>query len=231
MTTMASRIIHKEPLAAYQRWEMDTFEPAGVSVPEPCEGKHESADNSNTAVILPTVEQIEQIHQQARQEGYTAGYEAGFNAGQEAGYQAARAQGAAEVGKLQALLHNFQRELTNADQAVSDNLLTLALCLAKQMLREGLKVKPELMLGVVRDCLQNDAAFGQPVQLFLHPDDAALVREHLHHELNDCTVCIDSSLDRGSCRIKTVSGQIDATLATRWQRMVQTLGQSSSWLE
>lgn len=228
---MASRIIHKEPLAAYQRWEMDTFEPAEVSVPEPCERKHESADNSNTAVILPTVEQIEQIHQQARQEGYAAGHEAGFAAGQEAGYQAACAQGAAEVGKLQGLLHDFQRELTNADQAVSDNLLTLALCLAKQMLREGLKVKPELMLGVVRDCLQNDAAFGQPVQLFLHPDDAALVREHLHHELNDCTVCVDSSLDRGSCRIKTVSGQIDATLATRWQRMVQTLGQSSSWLE
>ena len=79
--------------------------------------------------------------------------------------------------------------------------------------------------------MQNDAAFSQPVQLFLHPDDAALVREHLHHELNDCTVCVDSSLDRGSCRIKTVSGQIDATLATRWQRMGQTLGQNSSWLE
>lgn len=228
---MASRIIHKERLATYQRWEMDTFEPVEVSVAEPAEGKRESAENSNTAVILPTVEQIEQIHQQARQEGYAAGYEAGFNAGQEAGYQAASAQGAVEVGKLQALLHNFQRELTNADQAVSDNLLALALCLARQMLREALKVRPELMLGVVRDCLQNDAAFSQPVQLFLHPDDATLVREHLHHELNDCTVCVDASLDRGSCRIKTGSGQIDATLATRWQRMVQTLGQSSNWLE
>ena len=228
---MASRIIHKERLAAYRRWEMDTFEPAGKSTPEPGEGKHESANNAGTAVILPTVEQIEQIHQQARQEGYAAGYEAGFNTGQEAGYQAASALGAAEVGKLQALLHDLQRELTNADQAISDNLLTLALCLARQMLREALKVKPELMLGVVRDCLQNDAAFGQPVQLFLHPDDAALVREHLHHELNDCTVCVDSGLDRGSCRIKTGSGQIDATLATRWQRMVQTLGQNSNWLE
>jgi len=229
---MASRIIHKERLAAYQRWEMDTFEPAaGLSVPEPCEGKHESADNSNMAVVLPTVEQIEQIHQQARQEGYAGGYEAGVNAGQEAGYQAASMQGAAEVGKLQGLLLNFQSELTNAEQAVSDNLLTLALCLARQMLREALKVRPELVLGVVRDCLQNDAAFSQPVQLFLHPDDAALVREHLHHELNDCTVCVDPSLDRGSCRVKTGSGQIDATLATRWQRMVQTLGQSSSWLE
>lgn len=228
---MASRIIHKERPAAYQRWEMDTFEPAGESTPEPGEGKHESADNASTAVILPTVEQIEQIHQQARQEGYAAGYEAGFNTGQEAGYQAASALGAAEVGKLQVLLHDFQRELTNADQTISDNLLTLALCLTRQMLREALKVRPELMLGVVRDCLQNDAAFGQPLQLFLHPDDAALVREHLHHELNDCTVCVDSSLDRGSCRIKTGSGQIDATLATRWQRMVQTLGQNSNWLE
>jgi flagellar assembly protein FliH len=228
---MASRIIHKERPAAYQRWEMDTFEPAVVSTPEPGEGKHENADNASTAVILPTVEQIEQIHQQARQEGYATGYEAGFNTGQAAGDHAASALGAAEVGKLQGLLHDFQRELTNADQAISDNLLTLALCLARQMLREALKVKPELMLGVVRDCLQNDAAFGQPLQLFLHPDDAALVREHLHHELNDCTVCVDSSLDRGSCRIKTGSGQIDATLATRWQRMVQTLGQNSNWLE
>ncbi|MEO8992778.1 MAG: flagellar assembly protein FliH [Nitrosospira sp.] len=228
---MASRIIHKERLAAYQRWEMNAFESAEISTPEPGEGKHESANNSSTAVILPTVEQIEHIHQQARQEGYAAGYEVGLNTGQEAGYQAASALGAVAAGKLQELLHGFQRELTNADQAISDNLLTLALCLSKQMLREALKVKPELMLGVVRDCLQNDAVFKQPLQLFLHADDAALVREHLHHELNDCTVCVDSSLDRGSCRVKTGSGQIDATLATRWQRMIQTLGQNGNWLE
>ena len=228
---MASQIIHKERLTTYQRWEMDAFESAAVSAPESYGGKHDSGSSTSTAVILPTVEQIEQIHQQARQEGHTEGYGAGFKAGHEAGYQAGNTEAVAEAEKLQGLLHNFHRELTSADQTVSENLLTLALCLARQMLREALKVKPELMLAVVRDCLQNDAAFTQPVQLFLHPDDATLVREHLHHELNGCTVCVDTSLDRGDCRIKTGSGQTDATLATRWHRIAQTLGQNSNWLE
>ena len=150
------------------------------------------------AVILPTVEQIERIHQEAQQEGYATGHEL-VEAGHEAGYEAGREQATMEAERLQNLLSGFQRALADADRTIGNDLLALALDLAKQMVREALRVKPELVLAVVRENITHESAFSQPPQLYLHPEDAALVREHLNHELNDCTVHVDTRLERGDC--------------------------------
>ena len=226
---MVSQIIPRR-LATYQRWEMGAFEQDGAAPkPESCAEKQKG--ESAIAIILPTVEQIERIHQDAHQEGYTAGYEAGHQAGHEAGYRTEHERGAVEVARLQDLLSSLRRALADADQAVGNNLLTLALDLARQMVREALRVKPELVLAVVRESIRHESAFSQPPQLTLHPDDAVLVREHLNHELNDCTIHVDSQLERGGCRVRMGNSQVDATLPTRWQRIGQALGQNSSWLE
>ena len=79
--------------------------------------------------------------------------------------------------KLQNLLSGFQRALADADRTIGNDLLTLALDLARQMVREALRVKPELVLAVVRESIHNESAFGQPPQLYLHAEDAALVRD------------------------------------------------------
>lgn len=226
-TTMVSQIIPRERLATYERWEMGAFEKSAASAMGSASSFGAEEPEQPTAVILPTVEQIERIHQEAHQEGYAAGY----RAGREAGYEAGCEQAAMEAAKLQSLFSSLQRALVDANRAIGNDLLTLALDLARQMVREALKVKPELVLAVVRESIHNEAAFSQPPQLYLHSEDAALVREHLSQELNDATVCVDTRLERGDCRVKTGSGQVDATLATRWQRIAQALGQNSSWLE
>lgn len=227
---MTSQIIPKAHFSTYQRWEMDAFEPT-VRAPESGCAVGTEDTSGSAAVILPTVEQIEQIHQQAQQEGYAAGYEAGIKAGHEFGRQAGDEQAMADAMKLRGLLSSFQGELGAANQTIANDLLALAMCLAKQMVRQALKVKPELVFAVVRECIQQDAVFSEPVQLFLHPDDAALVREHLNHELNDCKVTVDPSLERGGCRIRMGNSHTDARLATRWQRIAQALGQNSHWLD
>ncbi|SEK69271.1 flagellar assembly protein FliH [Nitrosovibrio tenuis] len=247
---MASRIIPKERLSSYQRWKMDAFEGEQPRVPEPgverlwsgrAGMKRDSSAGQAGAQHLH--EQIEQAHQQAKHEGYAAGHEAGqeagyeagykvgHNAGYQAGYKAGGDHAAAEVIKLEALLQSFQKELAIADQAIGSDLLILALSLAKQMTREALRIKPELMVAVVRECLQQEFAFGQPAQIFLHTEDAALVRQYLNQELDGWTICIDSKLERGGCRIKMGHSQTDATVTTRWQRICQALGQNGTWLE
>lgn len=226
---MVSQIIPRR-LATYQRWEMGAFEQAGtVPAPEPCVEGHE--DQPATAVILPTVEQIERIHQEAHQGGYAAGYEAGHKAGHEDGYRIGHERSAVEAARLQDLLSGFRQALADADQAVGNDLLALALDLAREMVRDALRVKPELVLAVVRESIRHESAFGQPPQLILHPDDAVLVREHLNHELNDCTIHVDPQLERGGCRVRMGNSQVDATLPARWQRIGQALGQNGSWLE
>ncbi|HEX7234361.1 MAG TPA: flagellar assembly protein FliH [Nitrosospira sp.] len=228
---MVSQIIPREHLATYERWEMSAFKKTGASAMAPAFGFEIEEPEQQSAVILPTVEQIERIHQEAQQEGYATGHKAGQEAGYGAGYEAGREQATMEAERLQSLLSGFQRALTDADRTIGNDLLTLALDLAKQMVREALRVKPELVLTIVRENIHQESAFSQPPQLYLHPEDAALVREYLNHELNDCTVHVDIRLERGDCRVKTGHGQVDATLATRWQRITQALGQNSAWLE
>lgn len=226
---MASQIIPKR-LAAYERWEMRAFEQAGRA-PGPQSRAEGQENEPDTAVMLPTVEQIERIHQEAHQEGYAAGYETGRKAGHEAGYMIGHERSAAEAARLQELLNSFQRALADADEAIGNDLLALALDLARQMVREALRVKPELVFAVVRESIRHETAFSQPPQLILHPDDAALVREHLNHELNGCAIHDDPDLERGGCRVRMGNSQVDATLPTRWQRIGQALGQNGSWLE
>jgi flagellar assembly protein FliH len=226
--TVANQSIPKGRLSTYQRWEMSGLEQAATA---PAPRSEVDVQERRPSIILPTVEQIERIHKEAHQEGHAAGYEAGYAAGHQAGYEAGRERAAIEAARLQDLLSSFQQALASADQTIGNDLLSLALDLAKQMIREALRVKPELVFAVVRENIHAESAFSQPPQLCLHPEDAALVREHLGHELNGCTVYADPQLERGDCRIKTGTGQVDATLATRWKRIGQALGQNGAWLE
>jgi flagellar assembly protein FliH len=227
---MVNNIIPRKKLATYQRWQMDPLDQPFP--PVPAEPRPDTQDASpRPTAVLPTVEQIERINREAQQEGYAAGYETGMKAGREAGYEIGREQAAAEAASLKALLEGFGQALAQADQNISSELLDLALELSRQMVREALRIKPEIVLAVVREIVREESAFGQPPQVSLHPDDAALVRAHLDQEINDCVICIDPQLERGGCRVRTGNSQVDATLDGRWQRITQALGRNSAWLE
>ena len=92
---MASQIIPKEHFSTYHHWEMDAFEPTPGRRSESALGKEDTSGPA--AVILPTVEQIERIHQQAQEEGYAAGYEAGIKAGHEFGLKAGKEHAMADA--------------------------------------------------------------------------------------------------------------------------------------
>ena len=233
MISRANQIIPKEDLSTYHRWEMDVLE-RGATTERPAAAPKDTKGEAvpvQMQVTLPTVEEIEKIHQEARQEGYAAGYETGREAGMKAGYDAGGERAASEAERLEAAFCSLQEALAGADQKICNDLLSLALGLAKEMVREALRVKPELVFAIVRECIQSEPALGQPAQLFLHPDDAALVRTHLNQELSHCTISVDPRVERGGCRIRVGHSDIDATMSTRWQRIVQALGQHNDWLE
>jgi flagellar assembly protein FliH len=68
--------------------------------------------------------------------------------------------------------------------------------------------------------------------LVLHPDDAALIRERMGEQLTHSgwKIFEDGRVERGNARIETANSQIDASLETRWKRVVASLGQETSWL-
>lgn len=184
-------------------------------------------------VKLPTIEEITAIQEQARQEGYQAGQAEGYQAGQTEGYAAGQQKAAQEAQRLHALTAAFAAEVNQVDALISQQVLDLALDLARAILKTSLAVQPELVLPIVREAVRYLPALQQPALLYLHPDDAALVIEKMGAELDKTgwQIAHDPHLERGGCRVETASNQIDATLPTRWQRLVAALGKESDWLE
>lgn len=200
----------KAGLTAWQRWELPAFDTPGAL---------------GLADALPTANQLEQIQRQAHEEGHQAGYQEGYEAG--------RQQAVQEAQRLAGMADALERELQRVDQGVAEDLLKLSLEIARQMLQQSLKVKPDLLLPVVQQAIGALPHFNQQARLVLHPADAELLRAHMGEQLAHAgwKIFEDAQIERGGCRVETANSQIDATLATRWQRVVAALGQDDAWLE
>ncbi|HET7061694.1 MAG TPA: flagellar assembly protein FliH [Nitrosospira sp.] len=241
---MSRRIIPKEKLSSCRSWEMEAFERRRSLPPDDehdrqCDATGEDRRDQGTLGEKSEAEHDEPSsaegyghgYEAGQKAGYEAGYGEGRNSGYQAGYEAGMERAVDEAKRLEALLQEFQRELSTADQVIGQDLLSLALSLAKQMAREALRIKPEIVCTVVRECLRHEPGFNQPKQLFLNVEDAELVRKYLDQELEGWVICVEPQIERGGCRIKMGHGEIDATTETRWLRIAQSLGQSSAWME
>lgn len=211
-----ANIIPKEQLSAYQRWEMDSFQ----------------EEDGRPALGLPTAEAIEAIQQQARDEGYQEGFQEGLEAGRQKGYADGKARAEQEAIRLGGLLGQLDASLAAVESQMAETLLDLALGVAKQMLRQSLDVRPELILPIVRDAINRLPQTNQHPQIFLNPVDAELVRAHLESELahGHWRIQEDSQIAPGGCRLETAQCELDATIERRWQDVLETLGQSGAWL-
>lgn len=210
---MSSAVIPKEQMSAYQRWEMASF---NEPVPQA------------QAPERPTIEQIAEIREAARATGHAEGWADGRAAGLAQG----RAEAAAELQRLRQIADAFGSEVARADEVIAQQMLELALDLAKAVLKTALTVRPELVLPIVAEAIHYLPALQQPAQLFLHPDDAQLVRQQMGDELHSAgwRLAEEPQLERGGCRVETASNQIDASISSRWQRVAAALGHESEWL-
>jgi flagellar assembly protein FliH len=214
----------KEQQSAYQRWEMASFGDDRSSAIS----SERNAPAANAASVAKLAEQVAAAREQARLEGYAAGMAQGRNAGLDEG----RAQAAQEKIHLQQIAETFGFEVAQANEAIAQDMLDLALDLAKAMLKTALDVRPERVLPIVGEAIRYLPTLQQPALLFLNPADALLVQQQMGEELVKAgwRIVDDVQLERGGCRVETASNQIDATTATRWQRIAAALGKESDWL-
>jgi flagellar assembly protein FliH len=211
----------KELQSAYQRWEMASFgdeRPSAVAArPAP-----------PPPVELPSEETLAAIREEAR----LAGYDQGQGAGYADGLAIGRAEAAKELEHLQAIALDFSSAVAHADETIAGDVLDLALHLAKSMLRTALEVKPELVVPVVREAIEYLPVLQQPALLILNPADADIVRAAIGEELDKggWRLVLDPAIARGGCKIDTATNQIDAQLASRWERLTHALGKNLEWL-
>jgi flagellar assembly protein FliH len=204
----------KSSLTAWERWELASFDSSA-----------ESSVATATKPGLPAVsdDEAHQIREQARQEGHQAGYAAG--------QALAEAAGREQALLLAQTLQNLERCIAELNQAVADDLLALSIEVARQVVRQTVDVKPEVLLGVIREALEQLPLLHAAIHL--HPEDASLARlragdqlTHAGHRIHE-----DPKLKRGDVIIEAGGSHLDASLATRWRRVVEALGQHAPWIE
>lgn len=218
----------KVSLSAWQRWEMTAVapelqpDPPDAAAPEPALEPFEP-------VLLIDEAELTRLRLQAQESGQTEGYELGYARGQSEGHAAGLAAVQAQAEQLKALALALPAALRIAETGVADDLLALALDIARQVLGHALTADPQAILPLVHELLQSEPALTGAPQLLLHPDDAALVKEHLADDLKSAgwRIRADAHIARGGCRVLATSGERDASLETRWERVTATLARNA----
>jgi flagellar assembly protein FliH len=160
-------------------------------------------------------------------------FEAASKKGYEAGLAQAREEAKSQAGRLKALTESYSAALDSLDFRLSDQVLNLALDVARQVVAGELAARPERILDVVNLALRQMVETTREARLLLNPDDAAIIRPLLNEALDKSRLRIveDVRIVRGGCLIETPQGDLDATLQARWRQVVAVLGSNRNWME
>jgi len=212
----------------WQLWQPDDLgrrdEPAPEILPEP-EVFESEADEQQQL--------YERIQQQARKEsqaqGYSEGHQQGFAEGQKAGYDAGFQQGLADAqqqqaplqARMQQLVTEFQHSLEALDSVIASRLMQLALEAARQVIGQATTVDGSALLRQIQQLLQQEPMFSGKPQLRVHPDDLQRIEQTLGPtlDLHGWRLLADSTLHPGGCKLSAEDGDLDASVATRWQEL------------
>lgn len=158
-------------------------------------------------------QELERLREAAREAGFAAGLEQGLAAGRER----IEAQQAADGERLAALLDSLAAPLANLEQELLDSLQTLALALARQVVRRELTAVPARIADLVRAGVAALPATARQITVHLHPEDTDLVRSLAPRGRTDARweLLADAGVQRGGCRISTEASEVDLTLDTR----------------
>jgi flagellar assembly protein FliH len=158
-----------------------------------------------------------------------------YREGMAAGRQEAQAALAAERAALKALIAGVNELMQDFEQTLAGDVLSVGLELAKQIVRSALRVKPDLVIAVVREAISSLPGLSEHTVLLLNPADAAMVRQALADDPAVATlpwkIVEDPHIERGGCRLETPTTEVDAALETRWRRVVASLGRDESWID
>lgn len=196
-----SRVIDGQQ-SAYERWELPAVE----------------GRDAFDSLQPITAEKLEAIEKQAHQEGFEQGHKEGL--------EAAQKEIAAQLQRLNQIMRALAEPLQAADQQVEQELIALAMAVARQIIRRELQTDPEQVVAVVREAMAELPSSARNIRIFLHPDDATLVRSALNTEEAETApwkIVEEMALSRGGCRVESDTSMVEASLEKRLNTILAEL--------
>lgn len=220
----------------WKRWTPDDLAPpmtefmpalAPSLTEEPDEEAPELSEEEQRAQMLA------QLQMQAHEQGYNAGLSEGRHQGHQQGYEEGKAQGLEQGleqsrqqqapihARMQQLVSEFQNTLHALDSVIASRLMQMALEAARQVIGHTPVVDNSALIKQIQGLLQQEPLFSGKPQLRVHPDDLQRVEEMLGAtlSLHGWRLRGDPSLHHGGCKVSADEGDLDASVATRWQEL------------
>lgn len=232
--TEDSELLRGGEQTAFARWDLPSFDAEPHQVPL----DREQPDADTDAELLEaeaeealeeeapkpfTVEELEQIREEAYNEGLATGEKDGFHSGQLKGQQDAKVKLDARMGELEALMTQLMEPMQDQDDQIEDMLLTLVETMVRQVVQRELKTDSSQITKVLRGALKALPMGAENIRIYLNPVDfdAAKALRERHEE--KWRLLEDEQLLPGGCRLETEHSQLDATLETRLQQITEQL--------
>src|SRR3954469_6337776 len=171
-----------------------------------------------TTIGVPTADEINRALETAHAQGVAEGHAAGF------------AEGCAQIAADQEALRAAAAALAADRAELADRTeraaVELALRIAEQVVRASLVAQPELVVDNVAGALRR-LLDRERVLVLVHPDDLEIVREALGPLTEELGGGFEAQAERrvsrGSAVLRTVDGEIDATVEAKLQRVREVL--------
>ena len=144
-------------------------------------------------------------------------YQEGLEQGRQAGLAQAQAAIDAQQQRFVAILDALSRPLDHMEERVEQELLTLSVSIARQIVRREIKTEPAQVVGVVKEALSILPSGVQNIEVHLHPEDARLVSDIMLANVDErkWKVIEDPVMGQGGCRVDTDSSTVDASIDSR----------------
>ena len=200
----SSKLLSGKELSAYQRWELPNVQSVSSKSPR----VEEMGDDATLKPL--TAEELERMQQDAHREGFEQGHKEGLASGAKEVREA--------VDRLQQIMDALARPLDDVDAMVTNELVSLAIAVARQIVRREIKVDPGEVVAVVREALTVLPSAARRVQILVNPEDAGLVRDFLTAQAGEdrhLRIVDDPVISRGGCRVSSEHSEIDATVEQR----------------
>lgn len=176
-----------------------------------------TANSASLTGMVTTSGQIEKVRKQAYQEGFQQGQKDGVAAGQE--------EHKKKSLNLDRIIKSLSDPLSDLDDQVMEELVTLVMTIARHMIRREIKTDPGEIIGVVREALNSLPVATRDISIYLNPEDTVLVQEalSLSGDGESYKIVEDPAMSRGGCRIVTDTSRVDASIEKRLTALVTQL--------
>lgn len=221
-----ARFIPGEELQGARSWNFDNL--GGPAAPSPfAPAKTAAPAPAPVEPPAPPAPDLQELLHAARQAGYQDGYRDGM-AALDAFKHSFAQQISAQVGQL---VKNFDAEMQALEGDMAAAVARIAVELARQVVRSELAQRPELIARVAHDAVEALQLSARHVRVRVHPDDYPLVQDGAGNEMRarEAQLVPDAEVPRGGVKVDADVASVDATIATRWQQAMASIGQQSIW--